>query len=313
MTNIAYFDLRLSSIKRFPLWIHNAISANTQNNRLIFFYEEDDIDKTLIDLGDLDYKLIKIEDISYKFLEEHLNRNKVSKIFVFAQRIPDSFIVAVSKKLNIKTFMFQHGLYVPFMKREPSLIIQNIHKTYRYLVYSLRTAELIRLSKLKLIQNYISIFIFGTSRKKIKLPTTQLNVDKVFVYGDYWKKYHNEQFNYEYDHQIVVGTPDFQDIPNLLQNKKIENSICYIAQTLVEDGRLNRKIMINFMESFSKIVKDLNIKLYIKLHPRSDMSLYNMLPKETVYIKEGIPNTESYIGHYSSLIAKTVFLAINCY
>ena len=66
--------------------------------------------------------------------------------------------------------------------------------------------------------------------------------------------------------------------------------------------------MINFMESFSKIVKDLNIKLYIKLHPRSDMSLYNMLPKETVYIKEGIPNTESYIGHYSSLIAKTVFL-----
>ena len=103
MTNIAYFDLRLSSIKRFPLWIHNAISANTQNNRLIFFYEEDDIDKTLIDLGDLDYKLIKIEDISYKFLEEHLNRNKVSKIFVFAQRIPDSFIVAVSKKLNIKT------------------------------------------------------------------------------------------------------------------------------------------------------------------------------------------------------------------
>ena len=65
-----------------------------------------------------------------------------------------------------------------------------------------------------------------------------------------------------------------------LKTKK-ENSICYVCQTLVEDDRLNRKQMNYFLNLLLESIGD--NKLYIKLHFRSDMSLYEKFKARKIY------------------------------
>ena len=61
--NIAYFEVRLSGITRFPKWVHTHVQELNQELPLIFFYEQEDIDPSLIDLPNLNYKLVKIQEI----------------------------------------------------------------------------------------------------------------------------------------------------------------------------------------------------------------------------------------------------------
>lgn len=309
--NIAYFEIRLSGITRFPKWVHNHIQKSNSELPLIFFYDQEDIDPSSIDLPGLHFILVKIQDISEEAITKLFKQYNIKKLHVCAQRIPDSFLVAIAKKLSIKTYMYQHGLYVPFMKREPDLFYKNIYKSYRYLKYALLTAKIIKYSRYKLLLMYIQIYLFGANRSEINFPSQLINVDQVLVYGEFWKEYHFKNLDYSYEQQHIVGAPDFSDIPILREAETIGKSICYIAQTLVEDGRLNREIMLTFIDKLSNAVKKNRLNLHIRLHPRSDITLYQNLPDNTVFTKKDFPKTEIYIGHYSSILSKATFLSNN--
>ena len=309
--NIAYFEVRLSGITRFPKWVHTHVQELNEELPLIFFYEQEDIDPSLIDLPNLNYKLVKIQEISEKAISKLFKKYSIKKLHVCAQRIPDSFLVAIAKKLSIKTYMYQHGLYVPFMKRESSLFYKNIYKSYRFLKYAIATAKAIKYSRYKLLMMYLKIYLFGANRNEINFPSQLVNVDKVLVYGEFWKDYHFKNLGYSYEQQYIVGAPDFTDIPLLREVKTASKSICYIAQTLVEDGRLNRKKMLTFVDNLSHSIKENELNLYVRLHPRSDITLYKNLPDNTVFTNKDFPKTEIYVGHYSSILSKATFLSNN--
>ena len=217
--NIAYFEIRLSGITRFPKWVHNHIQKSNSELPLIFFYDQEDIDPSSIDLPGLHFILVKIQDISEEAITKLFKKHNIQKLHVCAQRIPDSFLVAIAKKLSIKTYMYQHGLYVPFMKREPDLFYKNIYKSYRYLKYALLTAKIIKYSRYKLLLMYIQIYLFGANRSEINFPSQLVNVDQVLVYGEFWKEYHFKNLDYSYEQQHIVGAPDFSDIPIIYLNR----------------------------------------------------------------------------------------------
>ena len=158
---------------------------------------------------------------------------------------------------------------------------------------------------------YLKIYLFGANRNEINFPSQLVNVDKVLVYGEFWKDYHFKNLGYSYEQQYIVGAPDFTDIPLLREVKTASKSICYIAQTLVEDGRLNRKKMLTFVDNLSHAIKENELNLYVRLHPRSDITLYKNLPDNTVFTNKDFPKTEIYIGHYSSILSKATFLSNN--
>ncbi len=100
---------------------------------------------------------------------------------------------------------------------------------------------------------------------------------------------------------MYIGNPDLL----LLNNKsldKIENSVCYICQSLVEDGRY----LVDDFQLFLSIIKE-NVadfkKVYIKLHPRTKIEYYKILKNhKNIIFTNDFPICTHYIGHYSSLL-----------
>lgn len=310
--NIAFFEVRLSSILRFPIWLHPFLLEESSELNIVYFYESADceIEEVLSKLPKNSI-IVKVEKISSSKIINQLKSYDIDRLVVMAQRIPDSCIVAAAKKLSIKTLMYQHGLYIPFMKREGGLFINNIYKTFRYFLYVSCTAKLIGHNKILLLFKYIRIFLFGHNPIEINFPYKKINVDKVLVYGQHWVDYHIKNFGYHADQHEVVGAPDFANLEDFINKQFVGDDICYIAQTLVEDGRLDRSSMLEFISGLSYALSKNNLLLKVKLHPRSDLTLYEGLPSNTIYISDDLPKSSVYIGHYSSLIAKATFVTNN--
>lgn len=309
---VGFFELRLSGIMRFPLWLQPGLAANCPELKTVYFYEQLDCDiDEVISLLPQDSRLVKITKISKRGILELLQHEKLDRLVVMAQRIPDSCLVSAAKSLSIPTIMYQHGLYIPFMKRQGSLFVTNFIKAFRFLKYALVTADIISVSRSWLVVQYIRMFIFGRPFRDIVFPADAVNADTVLVYGNHWKEYHTENFGYSADQQYIVGAPDFVDINGLQGEDMVSNSVCYIAQTLVEDGRLPRRSMLAFISNLSNAVAQSGLHLQIRLHPRSDLSLYDQLPAGTVFSKTEFPKNTVYIGHYSSILAKATFCSNN--
>lgn len=307
---VGFFEVRLSSLLRFPLWLHPLLVAKAPSIRVVYFYDEEDCSVCDVEARlPQDAQLIQVGAVSGKSVVEMLRTFDLDRLVVLAQRIPDTCFVVAARTLGIPTIMYQHGLYIPFMKREGSLFVRNIRKAQRYVRYAMSVADLIDVGRCRLVYIYIRLFIYGDNPQKFKLPLDLINTDRVLVYGEHWKDYHSEQFGYRPEQQVVVGSPDFTDLHGFLADNRREVGVCYIAQTLVEDGRLERRTMLSFITNLSSAITDAGLPLKVKLHPRSDRKLYDALPPETIFVDDELPKTTVYVGHYSSLISKTVFVS----
>ncbi|MFM5897393.1 MAG: polysialyltransferase family glycosyltransferase [Dolichospermum sp.] len=312
MPNFSFFDLHLASHTRHPASIAHAIENLSPGNKYQFIYDEKDgaSEKEILKKLPVNSEIIYSGFPSKTNINHKLTTFEPDALIVMAQRIPDSAYVSIAKTLNIKTFMFQHGLYIPFSKREPSLFFKKFVKSLRYIICVLTIAETIKEDKIKYLQYYIKNLVSGQNITGL-IDKDKINVDKVLVYGNFWKEYHHQLFGYSDESQYVIGYPDLikvKDISSLPQ----ENSICYIAQTLVEDGRLSRDIFLDFIKILSSCISN-DKKIYIKLHPRSDLSLYKQLKEfnKAEFCNNNIPHCTHYIGHYSTLVAVIAMVNTN--
>ena len=307
---IAFFELTIHGVSRYPSRLSHVLSKHDDAHEFIFYCDHVKYNNENDALNTLPKNSI-IKPIGAPTAKNILNLLKEDQpdcLVVMAQRMPDSAFVIAAKSLGIKTIMYQHGLYIPFMKREAKIFIEHLGKTIRYMRYAMAIGTMTGQGRLKTLLNYINVFVKGKPASDAFEDLNLLNTDKVLVYGDHWKEYHAEQFGYSIDQQINVGYPDLEGISEL-QNKKPVKNLCYIAQTLIEDGRMDWQIMVSFIESLSSIVRRHNIPLIIKLHPRSDLSLYESLQGYATFEQQDFPVCDTYIGHYSSVIIKGAFIS----
>lgn len=307
---IAFFELTFAGVLRYPSRLSHILAKSDEEHEFIIYYDspnygnEQDVLKTL----PANSRLKAIGSPSADNILSMLKEDQPDCLVVMAQRIPDSAIVIAAKSLGIKTIMYQHGLYIPFMKREAKVFIERIGKTLRYMRYAMAIGQMTKQGRLKTLFNYIAVFVQGKPAPEAFSDLGTLNTDEVLVYGDHWKEYHRDHFGYSLEQQINVGYPDLEGIKEL-QTEEKENALCYIAQTLFEDGRIPRDIMVSFIENLSRIVQQNNIPLIVKLHPRSDMTLYECLKGYATFEPLNFPACTTYIGHYSSVIIKAAFLS----
>ena len=309
--NIAFFEVRLSSINMYQERLIKELKNLDESFKLFFYYEQNDSKPNLLKFKGIDITLVKVNKISFLEISDSLKKNEISRLVVFAQRIPDSFFVAVAKKSSVVTIMLQHGLYVPFMKRKISLFINSFTKALRYLKYNLQTAKLLNKNSLVYLVKNILVWIFGFKRDSLKINAEEVNTDYVLVWGEYWKKYHKDEFGYEFEKQLIIGNPDYKGINKINLSRTPKNTLCYVSQTLVEDGRLSKKIFLKFLKNLKALSIQNNLSLKFKLHPRSDLSLYRDIFPQEHFDKNDLPQSHAYIGHYSSLLAKTIFNSHN--
>ncbi|MEM9363422.1 MAG: hypothetical protein AAGA43_12345 [Bacteroidota bacterium] len=312
---IIFFEISDYSLLRFPKRIAEEYCRNNLDVQFVFAYL---------------YKYSQ-ENINFKIFPKNSHftylRGNISKIdtiflnypqatvFTFALRPPEFYLVNSAKKMELKTIILQHGVLIPFMKRNVSYFVKEGKKMFFYfksiLLLSLKT----KMSSLKCFREVFSIYILGSKKLSQSVFVKKLNVlpDSVYVYSKYWKDFFILNYGFSPNQFNCIGSPDLEIYDSIITQKR-EDAVCYICQTLVEDGRLSKRDFLLFINAFGNSLKPTH-DLYLKLHPRSELELYQQLTKRknTFLVKENTPNCTKYVGHYSTLISLPLNITANVF
>lgn len=295
MKKILFYDRVCVNFRKYIPDIIDTINKDKNLEMLLAYDEEEKADR-------IHFAKKGIKTYKTKLFEKHhkiIDKFKPDLLLVNAQRISDSSLVVYAKKLGIKTIMIQHGMYIPFMKRESAFFVKKLFMIFRYIFYTFSISRILGLPFLKTLKTLYNIYVKGDNYNKGLGISDEINTDYVFVYGEYWKEYHNVVFGYNHDCQHVIGYHELKRIEDIKKRNFEEKSICYIAQTLVEDGRFEEKEFEDFISILHSLTK--KFKVYIKTHPRSNPQFYDK--DSFIVLENDIPNCEYYLGHYSSLLA----------
>ncbi len=290
--NYIIFDVLKSSVHRYP----KHIVSNSDNIKFVYMYLFDDCNKKS-----------DITSYQYSLINNKINFSEYDGLITFGLRLPDYYFINKFNNKNKKTIYIQHGLYVVYMERNIKFYLRHAYKIMIYILM-LISMKLTLTGKLRILLkaiNKLTRYNIVNSNKCYELKS--LNPKESVVYGSYWCKYHKINDNLHWSDFHILGYPDFEDNTFCGQNER--NSICYIMQSMYEDGRLTLSEYIITLKSVSKYAKKHKLKLYIKLHPRTDISLLQEHIPDSIAI-DYLPKVATYIGHYSSLLLIPIYYKI---
>ncbi len=259
-----------------------------------------------------------IKENKYRFISfNSLNHNRIKKflivhnpdlIFINGYRIFDQLWIGIGKSLNIPTYKLQQGFEVKSVYYKVSAIVSKFHKGIKMLYALNSLSKILNGNFFKVFAQYLQYLFRGKPLRNSLLDNKLLRPEKVFVYSNFYKQFWNEKFGFEYDKMVLITPIDFLLIPQIRAKKK-EKACCYIAQTLVEDGRMNKKAFLKLMNEYKTIASKIE-KFIIKLHPRSNIKFYDSFKElRNVEFTREFPNCTAYLTHYSSMIFTASFLS----
>ena len=304
MIDILFFERTLADLKKFAFKITKELKQIDGSLKIgsvaVEMPRGDDVNS--IDI------FIPRKDI--KNIDTFLTENGV-KIMVFTQtRIPDMEFVLHCKKLGIKTIMLQEGVMFDGM----NINDVSVANAFAILGYIPKVAEYFHIlwNMCKYDKRSFTKVVWHFLMKKKNVTLTiakefseHLICDYIFTMGDYWDDYYMTKHGYKKEQIILIGD---HDLDGFEPTGKNEEAICYIANVLVEDGTVKKKDFDEFLNAFASSV-DKGTKLYIKLHPRSDKSLYDVFKDHNVtFIRSGaLPSVNVYVGHRSALLGRALY------
>ena len=233
-----------------------------------------------------------LKDLDY-ISKEIKNHNLV---IIFGYRFWDYFVYCAAEDNSIPVYYVQHGIYSPSISRINKSLFNFSDPLLK--IISLIIA-FIRCKSTLPEKLYLIFFYF------FNIPTNKLsnkkifNIEKSFLYGEYWIDFHKKFPGMYFETSYICSYPDLLT----QQITKKEYQFCFICQTYVEDGRLSRKDYLKFLDKlFSKIDPAKKDKIAIKLHPRSDISLYHKYKDFKFYKYGSIPKSKIYFSGWSTLV-----------
>lgn len=295
-----YFLKKKSNFQ--TVFISNETGSNldTQKNK------SDEIDL----LNQNNTRFIVFKSFNHKRLRELLKREKPDFLFIAGYRIYDQLITAICNKENIKIYNLQHGFEVDSVNYKINSILLKTIKVLRLLLASFNLGLVSNSNPFLLTLHYVNYILKGSMLKNTLLDNKLFHPTLTFVYSDYYKEFWFKKFGLDKSKMTYITPNDFAII-NKIKKKSRQKGCCYIAQTLVEDGRLSKNEFRLLLKEYEAIVKSVDAFI-IKIHPRSDVSNYSFLTKyHNVKIVRELPNCNFYLSHYSSLIYTVAFLSKN--
>lgn len=306
--DVLFFERPVSDLKRYAFKIAKflkEIDPKIKMASISLELSEDESEKCV------DYYILRKQ---VKNIDQFLLRHKV-KIIVFTNpRIPDMEMILHAHKCSVKTVMIQEGVIFEGANIN-DVSVNNIFATLKFIPKTISYFGI-----LYRMCRYDSRSFIGLMKEIITIKknitsivahyfTPYLIGDYVFTMGEYWEDYYVNVMKYKKSQIRIMGD---HDLDGFCVSDNCEAAICYIATVLVEDGTRSKNEFDVFIEALTKAV-DKETKLYIKLHPRSDETLYEKLRDHNVeFIREGkLPSTNVYIGHRSTLLARALYESDN--
>lgn len=307
--DILFFERPLVDLRKFAFKIAKNIkdlNANVSLGAVCIEIPEDE-EQTFIDYF---YHRDQIKNI-----DEFLIKSGVKEIIFTNSRIPDLEFILHAKKLGIKTIMIQEGVMFDGMNIN-DFSVSNLFAVLGYLGKTLSYFNIIRnmckydhqsytsvIGKIIKIKKNITIIVANSFSE-------HLICDYILTMGEYWEEYYTKKIGYKKEQIRLIGD---HDLDGFAEHETKEPAICYIANVLVEDGTVRKSDFSDFLNIFAGVI-DKKQKLYIKLHPRSDISLYEDVFKQhnVTYIRMGtLPAVTTYIGHRSALLGRALYESDN--
>lgn len=249
------------------------------------------------DLDSSDATLVCTGGWSIKRIINSFKEQGVSALMISGQRPADFRVVIAANTLNIPIIYKMHGLYTEKVNRNISFYFFNINKVLRTVGYLIDIGLFTKIAKIPV--GILLSFIFGISRK-IWMATEILQVDHCLVWSEYWRPWHEHNWCMNpRKGWAITGNPDTAKFINGQVNKK---GICYVYQTLVEDGRVSKQTMESFYDGLAKAAFNDNISVNVKWHVRGDTLIRDGLEARGFCVQDELPRAKIYVGHSSSLL-----------
>lgn len=242
-------------------------------------------------------------------VEDYINKIR-PEVVVFAQNTtPDLGAIYFSQQIGARVVMMQHSLLYDGATLN-NVRIGEIYAALKMTSKTLSYFNIMRVLCKKAGKSFVGLVAKIIKEKENVTTTVQnyftppLRGECAFVIGSHWVDYYHDNYGYEKEKIYIMGNHDLDD----LVEKPIEKAICYIPSVHVEDGKVQRPVF----DDYLKCLKDsipAGIKMYIKLHPRSNKQIYvDTLGEENVIYLTGkdMPYVDTYIGHNSSLLSKAL-------
>lgn len=306
--DILFFERPLVDLKKYAFRIASSLKSIDNTISLASVSLELPGSDMKVDVERL-YLRKEIKDID-KFLKKH----EVIMIVFTNPRIPDMEMILHAHKLGVKTVMIQEGVIfeganINDVNASNFLSsLKFIPKTISYFGILQRMCRYDKRSYLSLLKEILT--------KKHNITSIVAHYfnpyligDYVLTMGEYWADYYMNIMSYPSERIRIMGDHDLDGFEIHDDNEK---AVCYIATVLVEDGSRSKEEFCVFLKSLANVI-DKDTKLYLKLHPRSDESLYEVLKDHNIEIvrKGQLPSTTVYVGHRSTLLARALYESDN--
>lgn len=242
-------------------------------------------------------------------VEAYINKVR-PHVVVFAQNTtPDLGAIYFSQKIGAHVVVMQHSL----LYDGATLNNVRIGEIFAALKMTTKTISYFNIMRVLCEQEGKSFvkLICKIIKEKENVTTTVQNYfdpplrgECAFVIGSHWVDYYHDNYGYNKDKIYIMGNHDLDD----LGEKTIEKAICYIPSVHVEDGKVQRGVFDDYLKCLKDAIPE-GVKMYIKLHPRSNKQIYlDTLGEENIIYLTGkdMPYVDVYIGHNSSLLSKAL-------
>lgn len=309
-------DYSCEGFKRYAVSIVKEINKRVPETKIGAFYMSGHADYSLEGF-DLLECLTKYSWNAKRVFDKY----EPKAILVFGHRIFDYMFTIEAHRRGATVFNFQHGLYMEhtvISEFNTESLIKCLQlkrdKVWQYLkcIHYMGNSNIINtLKTLNLFLRLRSLYTVVNAKFG-----DLCHADYSFIYGEYWKEYYGKQFEEAETNFVVVGYPELEQATEKVPSETIfatnKPTLCYLAQSSVEDGVIKKEVMQEFLVKLGELTQKCN--LVIKYHPRSNRSMYRRLYQTArdgcVYEwnSTNFPVADVYVGHESTIIARAIDL-----
>lgn len=315
-TDLLIVDYKSSGLKRYAFDICKNLKAIDNNITIVASYIEEDyvIETPFID------NVISLKDYNFD-AHDVIIKWQPKSVLLFAHRFIDYMFTIEAHRKGLIVLNFQHGIYMDSTVIS-SLSFVNLIKIFQkkashFNVYLRCLFNIGGKSRIAFARTIISFVKYKNIYKVMNKTYGDIcNADTSFIYGKYWIGYYKKQYIENNTDFVIVGYPELEakniEIPQSYIKYNDLPIVCYLCQTSVEDGIINKMDFNIFLKDLLSSLDDIN--LILKLHPRSNEMLYKPLltSKYSSHVKiwkeKDFPKADAYIGHESTVIAHALAL-----
>jgi len=248
----------------------------------------------------------------------------------------DRAIIRLCRRMGIRTIFLQHGAvrFSPHKPKQKPYLLPAIYldKARRYLSYYLPVYFRVTAPEdpLCMLRPDFLRFLFGSLILNYTLvppkPTSEVRADQALVYGEFYAEKFKRLHGYQDNQVHIVGNLTFDSMVDIAKKAIVEREswlrarrldptrrmITYLPQPFVEEGYVGKSEFQRYLGVLGNQVKEKELNLIIKLHPRNDIALFrSLMDKEFIAIEEkdlveSVYFSDAVVGHFSTALGLAI-------